>query len=783
MTVEAFQRHKRELLEKEYGKLNPPQREAVFCTQGPLLVLAGAGSGKTSVLTHRIAYMQRFGDAYHAREVPPMNAAQEEYFTYSEEIDPAVEELIRYEPIAPGNILAITFTNKAAREMRERLQGMNVREGAWVCTFHAACARILRMDADKLGYTRSFTILDADDQLSVIKEVVKTLGLPDKAYTPRDLRAAISGAKTSMLTPDEHFAQSIRDRKAQDIHEVYALYEKRLKAMNAMDFDDLLLKTLDLFAQHPPVLAYYRSKFRYILVDEYQDTNHMQYMFVHLLAASRNVCVVGDDDQSIYGWRGADIRNILDFEKDYAPCVVIKLEQNYRSTNNILEAANHVIDNNTARKRKTLWSARDHGEKIHAVGFSNERDEGAFAASQIARMVREHAMKHSDFALLYRANAQSRVPEEHLVRLGIPYSIYGNLRFYERKEVKDVLAYLRAVENPLEEISLQRIINTPRRGIGISTIAAMTEYARRNELSLFEVVMEPGIAGLSGRATKAVEGFVELLGELFAKKDTMAVTDFLRDLIETTGITKPYEEADDEESQSRLGNIREMISAVEEYERGAEEPTLLGFLENAALVSDIDALSETGGTVSLMTLHSAKGLEFPVVFLLGMEEGLFPGARSLTDDDKLEEERRLCYVGITRAKDLLYLTYAAQRTLYGNLEAHEPSRFIGEIPEEYLVTREAESFRHRENNARPHVSASYGASFSRRAPTPVAGPVPTSRAAKNGSGDAYRPGDKIIHDAFGPGTIVDAKGDTVRIAFPSQGIKVFSASQTPMRKV
>ncbi len=775
MTQAEFTQRKRDLLEKEFAHLNERQREAVFCTRGPLLVLAGAGSGKTSVLTNRIAYLQRFGDAYHDEGAARLSQNDWAHLTSIDAIDKRAEELLAVRPVSPRAILAITFTNKAAREMRERLIGMRVPDGAWVCTFHAACVRILRQDADKLGYTRAFTIMDADDQNTLVKEILKSMGLSDKDYAPRDLRAIISSAKSDMLTPDEHFSQSIRDRKAQTVHDVYVAYEKRLKDMNAMDFDDLLLKTLELFSTHPPVLEYYRRKFSHILVDEYQDTNHMQYMFVQLLSASRNVCVVGDDDQSIYGWRGADVRNILDFEKDYAPCAVVKLEQNYRSTNNILEAANHVIENNFSRKKKTLWSARDAGEKLHLCGFADEQEEAAFVAREIYRMANEHGMRYGDFAILYRANAQSRVPEEHFVKAGIPYSIYGGVRFYERKEVKDVLAYLRAVENPLDEISLRRIVNTPRRGIGDATIAALLDRATARGESFFEALMEPEDAGLSGRAAKAVSAFSELLSVLIAMKATMGVADFVRELIDVTGIAKPFEEADDEESQSRLGNIREMISAVEEYENSAEEPSLGGFLESAALVSDIDGLSEGSGAAAMMTLHSAKGLEFPVVFVLGMEEGVFPGARAFLEEEKLEEERRLCYVGITRAKDLLFLTYAARRMLYGNTEYHVPSRFLGEIPEEYVVRNDAQAKRPEPRK----VSGPWKDSpFSKAAP--AGGPTPLRKPQASAT---YRAGDRVRHESFGDGTVIDAKGDTVRVAFPGQGIKVFSAAVAPMRKV
>lgn len=781
MNQQEFITLRKQMLEREYGRLNDMQREAVFSIKGPLLVLAGAGSGKTSVLTSRMSYMMRYGDAYHSDQMPALSSGEEGHLLACAQagiIDEQARKLLAVEPVNPYNILAITFTNKAAREMRERLERMHPVAGAWVCTFHAACVRILRTEIDKLGYTRSFTILDADDQTQVIKEILKAQNKSDKDYPPREIKAIIGSAKTQMLSPDEHFAQSRRDYKAQVVHDLYVGYERRLKEMNALDFDDLLLKTLELFSQHPPVLDYYRRKFQYVLVDEYQDTNHMQYMLIRLLAASKNLCVVGDDDQSIYGWRGADIRNILDFEKDYDSCKVVKLEQNYRSTNTILQAANQVIDNNFGRKKKTLWSQREQGEQIQIMGFPDEQAEAAFVVDKIKELI-GGGLAYSDIALLYRANAQSRVPEEHLVRAGIPHSIYGGMRFYERKEVKDVVAYLRAIENPLDDISLRRIINEPKRSIGDTTVAALMEHCHTTGESLFSVLGEVETVGLSSRASNAVAGFYEMMSTLIALKETLSVTEFVRTMLEMSGLTRQYELAEGEEAAARIENIKEMISAVEEYEQSAEEPSLMGYLEGAALMADVDGLSEGGKAVTLMTLHSAKGLEFPVVFMLGMEDGLFPNSRAFVEEDKLEEERRLCYVGITRAKDTLYMTYAMRRSLFGNTEYHTQSRFIQELPSELCHSEEPSAMAFetrrgalpRSGAGKPERQTFYNGGFTPPAPKKVVKPA-----------GQFATGDKVIHDSFGAGTVIDSKGDTIRVAFPGQGIKVLSASLAPMKK-
>ncbi len=624
--------------------LNTQQRLAANTLDGPLLVLAGAGSGKTRALTYRVANLIEHG-------------------------------------VPAWAIMAITFTNKAASEMRERIEKLVGPSGSdvWVATFHASCAKILRRDIEKLGYTRSFTIYDDDDQMAALKEILKRLNIDEKFLPPREIKGKISDAKNKLLDPQEWFAQSQRDYRSQMVLDVYSAYEEKLKSSNALDFDDLIVKTLELFANHPPVLEAYQRKFRYIHVDEYQDTNYAQYMLVRLLAKeSRNLCVVGDDDQSIYGWRGADIRNILDFEKDFPDAAVIKLEQNYRSTANILDAANQVIALNENRKDKALWTEEGPGEMIKLYRAGDEREEAAWIAMQI-RNLRAQGEDYARNAVLYRTNAQSRVIEEAFVQSGVKYRMYGGLKFYDRKEVKDILAYLRVIVNPADDISVRRIINVPRRAIGETTVAELARYAQEEEMPLLTACMDIPET-LSARARKSVEKFSELMMGLTMMAETMKLTEIVQYVIDTTGLESQYQKEDNDENRTRIENIREFVGAVQEFEEKSDSPTLSDYLENVALVSDLDAMDEEGGAVTMMTLHSAKGLEFPNVFMVGMEENLFPSMRSRDDDARMEEERRLCYVGITRARERLYLTHAARRMLYNQMQFNDRSRFIDDIP-------------------------------------------------------------------------------------------------------
>ena len=751
-------------------KLNPEQRAAVEQTQGPLLVLAGAGSGKTRVLTCRIAHLIDSG-------------------------------------VPAWKILAITFTNKAARDMVERVDALSGESGkdAWVSTFHSCCARILRRDIEKLGYKREFAIYDEDDRMTVIKGVAKSLELSDKEFPPKAIKAAISDAKNRMLTPREWLKDAGDNFRNRKLCEAYEKYEIALRGNNALDFDDLLIKTLELLSEHPPVLQYYQDKFDYVLVDEYQDTNIAQYQFVRLMAGGkRNLCVVGDDDQSIYGWRGADIRNILEFEKDFPDCKVIKLEQNYRSTANILDAANQVIAHNAGRKEKALWTQCDPGDKVGLYHAMDERDEAAFAALMSKKLINQ-GMRPGEIAVLYRTNAQSRVLEEAFVRAGVPNRIYGGQRFYDRKEVKDLIAYMRALVNPDDDVSVRRIINEPKRGIGDSTVEALALYSGENELSLMAAALDSEGAGLSSRAQRLVGGFADLMVELTEAMYSMDITEFVSALIERTGYVKALEESKTEENQTRIENIRELEGAVSEFAKLNPEGTLTDFLENVALITDVDNLNETSGAVTLMTLHSAKGLEFDAVFLVGMEEGVFPLSRALFDETALEEERRLAYVGITRAKKKLYLSHAHTRMLYNARSANQLSRFVSEIPQRLIQEGAVKSqTRVPMPPRRPsYEEAPRSGSYSSRPAPRANAEKPSGKPALNipglqkgfGGGQPapqrslklFRVGDNVIHAVFGRGKVSEVSGEgsdqKVIVDFESGARKRFSANIAPLRKL
>ncbi len=631
--------------------LNKEQREAVLHTEGPLLVLAGAGSGKTRVLTYRVAY------------------------------------LIKEKNVHPSSILAITFTNKAAREMKERIEKLvgAGSEEVWVSTFHSTCVRILRRDIEKIGYDRNFVIFDTSDQQTVIKDCLKELNLNDRNFPPKSVLETIGRAKDELIDPEIFARMNEGDFRLSKIAQIYSLYQKKLKQNNALDFDDIIMLTIKLFADNQPVLEYYQRKFRYILVDEYQDTNTAQYSLISLLAQKhRNLCVVGDDDQSIYGWRGANIRNILDFEKEFKDCRVIKLEQNYRSTQNILDAANSVIENNLGRKKKRLWTNNGTGERIKLYQAENEHDEASFIADEIRALCAREGMSYKDVAVLYRINAMSRVIEDMFIREGIPYRIFGGLRFYDRKEIKDIIAYLRVIQNPSDNISLKRIINVPRRGIGSATVETAERIANSRGTSIFSIISSAREIPELQRAASRLEAFTGLITGLKLMKEEVSVSELMQAVMEQTGILKELEEENTEEAESRIENIKELMSVAIEFEDQAENPGLEEFLAHISLVSDIDNYEEGTDSVVLMTLHSAKGLEFPVVFMVGMEEGIFPGYRSMLEESELEEERRLCYVGITRAKQKLYMTHAFRRTLFGNTSCNFVSRFVREISPELI---------------------------------------------------------------------------------------------------
>lgn len=634
--------------------LNERQKEAVLHTEGPLLILAGAGSGKTRVLTHRIAH------------------------------------LVENKGVDPWTILAITFTNKAAQEMKERvatLIGEEMASDMWISTFHAMCVRILRRYSEKLGYGKYFTIYDTTDQKALIKDILKVLNINEKNFPVGTLLGAISSKKNELISPDIATTQAGSDYREKTIAQIYSAYQKKLKENNAMDFDDLLFNTYSLLRDHPDVLGYYQNKFKYILVDEYQDTNGVQYQLVQMLAkAHHNLCVVGDDDQSIYGWRGADINNILDFEKDFIKATVIKLEQNYRSTQNILDAANRVVAYNKGRKIKKLWTDNEPGQTISILSASNEYREADMIAKNIVKSIEAGEREYREFAILYRTNAQSRILEEKMIENTIPYRLLGGVRFYERKEIKDLISYLKIVANIKDDVAIKRIINTPKRGIGATSVNTLTDYALRQNMDFFEAARLSKELGILGNApSQKVLSFTTLIEELQQIAHSNDVQALLEAIIEKTDYQAYIRQTESETAEDRLRNIEELIAKTIHYMKQAQEPSLEAFLEEVALVADVDNYDKESNSVVMMTLHSAKGLEFPVVFIPGAEEGLFPSYMSLTEgDEKLEEERRLCYVGITRAREKLYILCAEQRTLFGNTQYSLPSRFIKELLGEEL---------------------------------------------------------------------------------------------------
>ncbi|MFQ8824050.1 MAG: DNA helicase PcrA [[Ruminococcus] lactaris] len=763
-----------------YDKLNEPQREAVYHTDGPLLILAGAGSGKTRVLTHRIAY------------------------------------LIEERNVNPWNILAITFTNKAAGEMRERVDSLVGfgSESIWVSTFHSMCVRILRRFIDRLGYDNRFTIYDTDDQKTLMKEVCKKVAIDTKVFKERSLMSAISSAKNELILPDEFELNAGGDFAKLKIAKVYREYEAQLKANNALDFDDLLVKTVQLLQTQPDVLENYQERFRYIMVDEYQDTNTVQFQLVRLLAGKyRNLCVVGDDDQSIYKFRGANIRNILDFEHEFSDACVIKLEQNYRSTGNILNAANRVIANNKGRKEKTLWTANGEGELVHLRQFDTGYDEADFIAEDIKKEVRAGA-SYNDHAVLYRTNAQSRLLEEKFVAMNVPYKIVGGVNFYARREIKDLLAYLKTIDNGMDDIAVRRIINVPKRGIGLTTINRIQESAAERGLGFYETLMAPELIPGIGRSAAKLDSFAALIEYFKGLTGQMSITDLLREVIEKTGYMESLDSEDKEDAQARKENIDELINKAAAYEEAAEdrdEPaTLSAFLEEVALVADIDSLDEEQDYVVLMTLHSAKGLEFPHVYLAGMEDGLFPSYMTITSDDRddLEEERRLCYVGITRAEQELTLTCARRRMVRGETQYNKISRFIKEIPAELLDTGsrriEPETEVPVQQNTYAHAreafrARAFGAAYSNgagknsgvssgKSSQGLASLQKGSQlAAGSGGSPDYAEGDRVRHVKFGEGTVLEIRSGgrdyEVTVDFDSAGVRKMFAKFAKLVKI
>ena len=752
--------------------MNERQKEAVQHTQGPLLIMAGAGSGKTRVLTHRMAY------------------------------------ILAEEEVHPWNILAITFTNKAAREMKERVSQLvgPQAEDMWVSTFHSMCVRILRRDIELLGYQRSFTICDPSEQQTAMKRILKKLDIDSEKYDYRMILNRISQAKND-LEDVEKFSEKYTGYVEQIIAKCYREYQKELAKSMTLDFDDLIMLTVQLFQKHPETLHYYQQKFQYIHVDEYQDTNHAQYRLVTMLAKKfKNICVVGDADQSIYGWRGADMSNILEFEKDYQNAKVVLLEQNYRSTKTILQAANHVIENNFNRKVKKLWTENDEGQPITYYRAQSEQDEGRYVLSQIQSLLRD-GYHYDDFAILYRTNAQSRVMEENLLKSNIPFRLVGGQRFFERLEIKDLLAYLRLIVNPQDDLSFRRIVNSPKRGIGATSLDKLNDFASMHQFSLLEASSQTALSPLSGKAAKALEKFAEMIEDLRKMQEFLSISEFVEQVIEKTGYLAALEQQHTMEADARIENIQEFISVAKQFEQDrleeeSEESPLLQFLTDLSLVSDVDSDEGDGRMVTLMTLHAAKGLEFPVVFIIGLEEGVFPSLRSIMEhDDDVEEERRLAYVGITRAEQKLYLTNAYSRLLYGRTQSNRPSRFVLEIGEELFDSKQQQSYSYtsRESSSFASKTSSSGSLFDKyRAKSQATAyqpkavqpssiqPVRKQTVTAN-DGAVWKVGDKVMHKKWNVGTVVKVTGEgtnqEIDVAFAGMGIKRLLASFAPIERI
>lgn len=725
----------------DLSKLNEMQRQAVTTTEGPLLVLAGAGSGKTRVLTHRIAY------------------------------------LLDEKRVYPSKILAITFTNKAAKEMKSRIHQLvgDISNGMWIGTFHSMCVRILRRYVDEIGYERDFVIYDTSDQKTLVKQCMKALNINDKTSTDRSIISKISDAKNLMQSPEAFETEHSGDFAYKAAIRVYHLYQKKLKENNAMDFDDLILKTIEVMEQSAAAKEYFQTKFRYVMVDEYQDTNKAQYILVRTLSEpQKNICVVGDLDQSIYGWRGADIRNINDFEKDYQNAKVIKLERNYRSSDVILNAANAVIKHNAMRKDKRLWTDRDNGEKIKYYRASNEYDEAAYVASNISKGFDEH-INYNEFAVLYRTNAQSRVMEDAFRKYKIPYKIYGGLKFYDRKEVKDMLAYLRVVQNQSDEISLLRIINVPKRGIGAKTLETIQGVREEGDTLYDGIIMALEQGLLPKRVTHHLDEFINLLEKFKAVKTTKKVTEILQGLMDQTGYLKILREENSVESLSRLDNLKELVSATAEFERSSDTGLLEDFLAESSLQSDLDNMEEDENCVVMMTLHSAKGLEFPHVFLVGLEENIFPSFRSIENPMTLEEERRLAYVGITRAEETLSISHASTRTMFGKTQVNQVSRFVEEIPKACFGDVEVA--------ARRQGKISFGKTMDFvKEQAKKASQVKTT-AIDEVDEKSLKAGVKVKHKMFGDGMIISNKAGILTIAFDNKGIKKLQVGFAPLEVI
>ena len=797
-----FCKARRAAIELEFGRLNPEQRKAALATEGPLLLLAGAGSGKTTVLIHRIANLMKYGRGSDCDEVPAWVGPEELAFLedYVAHPDPEKkgeqERLCRLDPAVPWSILAITFTNKAAGELKERLERMlgPAANDVWASTFHSACVRILRRDIDRLGFNSSFTIYDTADSERVIKDIVKDFDLDDKTFSARTVLGYLSRAKDAMLSGADYLTQCEKagDFRLIKIAKIYVEYERRLKEANALDFDDIILDTVRLLQQFEEVRTYYQKKFRYVLIDEYQDTNNLQYLLASTLAGGyENICVVGDDDQSIYRFRGATIENILSFEQQYKGARVIRLEQNYRSTKNILEASNAVIRNNEGRKGKELWTDHGEGDKVQCYTAMNEHDEAQYVAAQILAGY-SAGRSWKDHAVLYRMNAQSNQLEQAFKRNGIPYRIIGGIRFFDRAEVKDMLAYLSAVNNPGDDLRLSRIINNPPRGIGATTVDRAQSIAQAEGKSLWEVISHARDWPELQKAAPKLGQFAELMDDLRKLSRELPLPEFYEEVVARTGYALMLEQKNTIEDRTRLENVRELATSIQNYlDNAVEEPSLSGFLDEIALYTDIDSHDPSEDCAVMMTMHSAKGLEFPVVFVVGVEEGIFPGIRAIGEPAEMEEERRLCYVAMTRAKEKLHMTCAAQRMLFGRTNANRPSRFLGEIPPELVEKSGRLPYGEGERSVRKTapVRRTFDPGFSLGHTAPAAPSASSGTGQPAAAGDGFHMGDTVRHKAFGKGLITKLTpmgGDAlVEIAFDSVGTKKLmlkSASQYMTRE-
>ena len=782
MTSEAFHSLKQRVLKKQFSRMNEMQQKAVFKTQGPILILAGAGSGKTTVLINRIAFLLRFGNAYY--EQTGLFSAEDEAVLLRAEKDETdwreVSDAVRARPVLPWNVLAITFTNKAANELKERLVNMLGEDGEQVNagTFHYICLRVLRREIEKLGYKPGFTIYDTDDGQRVVKDCLAELNLSDKMFPPKTVLNQISRAKDSMLTPEKFLEQNGSDFRLKVIGGIYSLYQKKLRESNAVDFDDIICLTVRLFEENPDVLAHYQNRWRYIMVDEYQDTNHAQYRLVSLLSGKyHNLCVVGDDDQSIYRFRGATIENILSFEEEFDDAVVIRLEQNYRSTQNILDAANELISHNTARKGKNLWTDNGSGSKVVSYRALDEMGEAMFVVRKIEDFAAQ-GQKFSDNAVLYRTNAQSNTIERQLVRAGIPYRIVGGTKFFDRKEIRDILAYFRVIDNPADAVRLKRIINEPKRGIGDATVKQVEEIAAQTGLPMFEVMKNAKEYAAISKKSAALGAFVEMIEKLQAVADSEPLEELLEAVSKDTGYADMLS-MQGVEGRVRLENIAELKTNLIKYENDNEDGGLQGFLEEVSLFTDLDNLNAAEDSVTLMTMHSAKGLEFKNVYVVGLEENLFPSYQSASQESEVEEERRLAYVALTRAKEKLFLTCAASRMIFGTTNRNQPSRFLKEIPE-HLLEKKDDTVRSFSVNVMPEKP--------KPSPRPMVGKgVGMGGKPTPAAGVSYAAGDLVTHKVFGRGRVVSLTpmgNDTlVEVRFDTKGTKKIMANFAKLTKI